>query len=354
MILSSSVAGCAWLAAVTITALWLGTGFEAAKNVVLDYFGAAMIVACPAAGLLGWRRFRQLEATDTASPAFHLPQWLKDVPGARAHAPLRSLAAKEIYLQQMAFAVAALNVAIWAILLLLQRYVPTMETFPVEAVLLLYCLGLAIMIGALSSAEERHHRTLDWQLLQPMPAWQQWVVKVGVAVSLALLLGIGLPMLLIQFTPHEGFPAPGVAGVLAAVIVLITTGSIYISSLAGSGVHAMAWSVPAGFAAILFMETMTRGLRWVTLQFTGPMMANIVTGDVLPASLGATDVVNFTLRAFAVMLVPLFLWFGFVNHTSQDRPMRRVLQQAASIGLVITAVVVLVGGVLAFYELRSR
>lgn len=354
MVLSASVAGCTWLASVTIAALWLGTGMEAAERVIFDYFAAAMVVACPAAGFLGWRKFRGLEATDAASPAFHLPRWLKGAPGARRHAPLRALAAKELHLQQMSFVVAALNIVIWAILLLLQRNVPSLSTFPVDAILLLYCVGVAIMIGALASAEERHHGTLAWQLLQPAPARQQWIVKVGVAVGLALLLGVGLPMLLIQLTPHGGFPALRAGADLGVVVVLMTAGSTYISSLSGSGVQAMAWSVPIGLAAVLFTQTMGRALGWVAVRFTSPLMANVVTGAVMPASVDAVDIVTFALRAFTIALTPLLLWFGFVNHTSQDRTTRRIVGQAASIALVITAVVVLVGGVLAFYELRSR
>ena len=41
----------------------------------------------------------------------------------------------------------------------------------------------------LASAEERQLGTLEWQILLPSPAWQQWAVKVGVAFGLALLLG---------------------------------------------------------------------------------------------------------------------------------------------------------------------
>src|SRR5205085_208520 len=159
--------------------------------------------------------------------------------GARRYSPLRALAAKELHLQQLSFVVAGVNVCGWAIFLLLQRVIPSLTRIPAGAVLLLYCTGLAVMIGALASAEERHHGTLDSQLLQPTPAFQQWTVKVGVTLGLALLLGVGLPLLLIQFTPHEVFRTIRISADLTVVIVLVTATSLYVSSVSTSGVQAM-------------------------------------------------------------------------------------------------------------------
>jgi ABC-type transport system involved in multi-copper enzyme maturation permease subunit len=354
MILGASVPACLWLATLAVASLGFGLDVEAAQDIVLGYWARAMIVLCPVAGLFGWRRFRELEATEGSSPAFHLPRWLRSAQGARRHAPLRALAAKELHLQQLVFVVAALHIIGWAIFLLVQRYIPSLSTFPLEAVMLMYCMGLAIMTGALASAEERHHGTLDWQLLQPTPAWQQWMVKLGVALGLALLLGVGLTMLLIHVTPHEGFRAIRISADFTALIVLVTASSVYISSLSSSGVQAMAWSVPIGMAVALFMQTVSEVLRWVALKLAGPLMADIVTGAIAPLSVHPTDVVTFTARGFALTLAPLMLWFGFVNHTSSERSARRIFQQIASIAILIMTGIILVGGVLAFYELRAR
>jgi ABC-type transport system involved in multi-copper enzyme maturation permease subunit len=353
-ILSATAAAAAWLATLAIASLWFGIEVEAAKNIILGHIARALIVMCPVAGLLGWRRFRELEATEGAARAFHLPRWLRRVQGARRHSPLRALVAKEGHLQQLAFVVAGLHVIGWAILLMVQHMIPSLATFPVGAVLLLYCVGLAIMIGALASAEERHHGTLDCQLIQPVPAWQQWMVKIGVTLGLALLLGVGLPILLIQLTPHDAFGAVRMSGDLAVAIVLVTASSVYVSSLSSSGVQAMAWSVPIGMAAVLFMQTVNGALRWVTLKLAGRLMADIVTGAVAPASIDPTDVAIFAARAFSLTLAPLLLWFGFVNHTTSPRTVRRIFRQVASIALLVATGIVLLGGVLAVYELRSR
>ena len=354
MILSGTVPALAWVVTLAIAWFWFGIDTEAAGNIILRYFAVGMILVCPAVGLLGWRRFRQLEATDISSPALHLPPWLRSADGTRRHSPLSALAVKEIHLQQMVFVVTGFNIIGWAIFLLLQRYIPSLATFPVGAVLLMYCMGVAIMIGALASAEERHHGTLDWQLLQPALAAQQWMVKVGVALGLALLLGVCLPVLLIHITPVEGFGSLRMSADLAVLVVLLTASSIYISSLSSSGVRAMVLSLPIGMAVVFFVQAMNRALRWVTLQLAGPLMANIVTGAIAPSSVDPINSIVFAARGFALTLVPLLLWFGFVNHTSSERTVRRIVQQIASIALFVTTGMVLLGGVLGFYEVRSR
>jgi ABC-type transport system involved in multi-copper enzyme maturation permease subunit len=354
MILSGTVPAFIWVVTLAIAWFWFGIDTEAAGNTILRYFAVGMILVCPVVGLLGWRRFRQLEATDVSSPALHLPRWLRSPHGTRRHSPLSALVAKEIHLQQMVFVVTGLNTIGWAIFLLLQRYIPSLATFPVGAVLLLYCMGVAIMIGALASAEERHHGTLDWQLLQPALAAQQWMVKVGVALGLALLLGVGLPVLLIQITPVEGFGSLRMSADVAVLVVLLTASSIYISSLSSSGVRAMVLSLPIGMAVVFFVQTVSAAMRWVTLKLAGPLMADIVAGAVAPLSGDPRDVALFAARGFSLTLAPLLLWFGFVNHTSSERSVRRIFQQIASIALLILTGMVLVGGVLAFYELRSH
>jgi ABC-type transport system involved in multi-copper enzyme maturation permease subunit len=353
MALGGTVMGLTWFA--TLAIAWFGFGIdpEAAETMLLGRWTLGMTLGCPVAGLLGWRRFRELEASDVASPALDVPQWFTRARGARRHHPLRALAAKEVHLQQMAFVIAGLHIIGWAVFVLLQRYLPSMATFPLGAVLLLSSMGLAIAIGALASAEERQHGTHDWQLLQPSPARQQWMVKVIVASSLALLLGVGLPILLNQLTPVEGLGIRMSAD-LAVLIVLLAASSIYVSSLSSSGVRAVVLSLPAGMAVAYFVQIASGALRWVTLQFAGPLMADIVTGAVTPLSVDPGDVVIFAARGFSLTLVPLLLWFGFVNHTSSERTARRIIEQIAWIAVVMMMGMVVGGGVLAFYELRSR
>jgi len=354
MVLSGSAMALTWL--VTLAIAWFGFGIapKAAEHMILGRWTLGAMVLCPLAGLLGWRQFTGLEATEAASPALHLPQWLRSAAGARRHSPLRALAAKEVHLQQLAFGVAGLYIIVWALSSLAQRYIPSWSTFPLGAAMVLYCMGLAVMIGALASAEERQHGTLDWQLLLPTPAWKQWMVKVGVTLGLALLFGVALPVLLNQLKPLDGSRALRLTPDFTVLIVLLTAGSVYISSLAASGVRAMVLSLPVGMAVAYFVRMVSGALHWVTLELAGPMMANIVTGAVVPSSVDPTHIVMLAAWGFSLTLVPLLLWFGFVNHTSSERTVRRIFQQAAAIAVLIVIGMILVGGVLAFYELHSR
>ena len=354
MIFGGTAMAMTWFA--TLAVAWFGFGIdpEATESLMLGRWTLAMVVVCPLAGVLGWLRFRALEAVDVAAPALHLPRWLSNASGARRHHPLRALAVKELHLQQMAFVIAGLHVIGWAVFEALRRYVPSLATFPVGGVLLLYSVGLAIVIGALASAEERQHGTLEWQLLQPSPAWLQWTVKVGVAFGLALLFGVGLPLFLNQLTSGEAVRVIRVVADLTVLIVLLTASSIYISSLSGSGVRAMVLSLPIGMAVASFVQIASGALQWVSLQIAGPLLADVFTGAVAPSSVDPRDVVLYGARGLSLTLAPLLLWFGFVNHTSPERTARRIFQQVAWIALLVMTGIVLVGGVVASYELRSR
>jgi hypothetical protein len=267
-----------------------------------------------------------LEATEGASPAFHFPRAWRSGEAPRRHAPLRALAAKEIHLQQLTFGVAAFYIVAWAAFLLVQRFATSLAAVPLPAVMLLYCLGLALLIGALGSAEERQHGTLDGQLLQPTPAWQQWLVKAGVTLGLALALGVGLPVLLSVATAGARLQPISASGDLALLVVLLTAGSLYLSSLSSSGVQAMAWSVPVGVGVTLFIQSATAAVVHAAPMHPEPVV-----------------VVAFAARALSLALTPLLLWFGFVNHTSRERTAWRILQQVASVAAVVAAGVVLVG-----------
>ena len=92
----------------------------------------------------------------------------------------RSLA-KELRLQQIPYVLAVLYAATMA---------DASVAAPTDAghcstrrarVTVLYAGFVALLIGSLSSAQERHLGTLEWQTLQPVPAWKQWAVKVAVA-----------------------------------------------------------------------------------------------------------------------------------------------------------------------------
>ncbi len=121
---------------------------------------------------------------------------------------------------------------------------------------MLYGGLLAILMGSLASAEERHLGTLEWQTLLPSPAWQQWAVKVGVMFGLALLLGVALPALLGHaIAGAREYPGRGCGGQVVPIMLLLTASSLYLSSLCKSGVGALVLSFPTIVATFLLART---------------------------------------------------------------------------------------------------
>jgi ABC-2 family transporter len=351
---TSSFASLTFIVQIVIVGAWFGIGAEAAQARIIGPWSIAMIACCALGAVLSVRGFIGLEAIEGPLPSLHLPRWWARAGRTRVRRPLRALVVKELHLQQLTFVIAGFFIAGTAAVSVLQRVVPLWSDFPIGMVTALYCALLSIWIGAIASAEERQHGTLEWQLLQPAPAWQQWTVKVGVTFAVALLCGVGLPLLLVRILPAGGLQVISVSRDFGLVILLLTAGSIYISSLSSSGVRAMVLTLPIGVAIELWLRAVGGAMRWGTSRLAGQYMADIVTGVVATRAVDPADIIMFTTRAFALTLAPLLLWFGFVNHRSTERSVRRIVVQGVSIALIIMAAVLAGGGLSAFYELRSR
>ena len=351
---TGSFAALTFILQTVIVGLWYGVDAGTAQAMSVGPWSAGMIACSAVAGVLGVRRFIHLEAIDGPLPSLHFPRWLAASGRARVYRPLRALAAKELRLQQLTFVIAGACVVATVAISEMQRLVPSWLSFPVVVAAQLSCMILSIWIGAIASAEERQHGTLEWQLLQPVPAWQQWMVKVGVAFAVALVCGVVVPVLLFQNRPGVGTQILRVWSDLAVAIVLATSGGIYLSSLSSSGVRAMVLTLPVGMAVILWIRAVGNALYWGTTRVAGRVIAGLVTGAISPVRADPADLTLFAIRGFALTLVPVLLWFGFINHTSSERPVRRVLQQGAAIAAIIMLGVVAAGGFLASYELRPR
>lgn len=77
-----------------------------------------------------------------------------------------------------------------------------------------------------------------------MAAWKQWTVKAAVALGLALLLGLVQPAIMI--TGELSFNL-----LLVPMVIVLTVGSLYISSLCDSGLRAMVISAPVMLILVL-------------------------------------------------------------------------------------------------------
>jgi len=292
-----------------------------------------MILICALAFVAGWRAFMRLEAIEGRGADLQIPQQLgigaetATIP--RRRHPIRLLIGKEIRLQQISFVVVGLYVATWVTLSWVERSDPTSRIFPLEVLSFLYSALVSLLIGALSSAEERQYGMLDAQRLLPIPAWQQWVVKAGIASGLAVLFAALLPLALVYVSPTTERLVPAFVVIwslqtLAISLTMVTIG-LYVSTLSSSGVRALVASFPAAAGLAVFVR-FAGWLIWLAaVRLAGKRF--VATPDVTWA------------LAF-VAWCSVVWWCGFYNHQSCDRSPRRI---AGQVLLILAWTVVLLG-----------
>ena len=338
MVFRSAIAGAAFTLAMPGTLmtvsqlLYLGIYRRVAS---VDFTMAVLlrgtIGMCVVGAVMSWRTFMRLEAIDGPGPGLSLPQWLRRPAVASVAAPVFTkrhpiwlLVGKELRLQRVALVVALLNVAGWLTSVTLMAIVP--RSIDVYYVLtFFYSLMTSLLVGSLASAEERQLGTHEWQLLLPIASSKQWAVKVGVVLSLALLLAFGLPVLLTSINPGlDGFRWQ----TLAVAVILLTSGSLYVSSVSASGLWAMLVSLSVVFGVVWFA---------IFLRF----QLSVVSGRGFNADLIRLDsALDLTLVA---IFLALLLRFALVNHRSAERAVRRIWTQGLWLACYLTAEVVVTG-----------
>ncbi len=246
----------------------------------------------------GWQLFMRLEVIDAGSASLDLPRWFRG-----PSTPAWLLVQKELRLQQMAFLVATFYVLLWSVVTTVWWDDPRVPG-TLAVVGSAYGGLLAVLVGALASAEERQMQTLEWQLLMPIAGWKQWTVKVCVAIGVALALCLVMPIVLAA--GEMGFSLVPAAGV-----IVVTVGSLYISSLCRSSLAAMAIAGPVMFTVLL------AAVSWVA-----------------PAVLGGA--LYYPLVLVTIAFLALALWFAYANHTSAGRDTARVSWQLAWMALLLT------------------
>jgi hypothetical protein len=249
---------------------WIGTlryGFTSqvdAFQVAFMWWSLAGLSAV--AAVMGWRTFAGLQAIEGPGADVELPSVFRRTVGSamtRRH-PLLTLAAKELRLQQLPIAIAAL----WAIAYAVMEAIGPKRVFsPIRSDMAVsmqsvltafYSLVLPLVVGSVACAEERHVGTLDSQLLLPISATTQWVVKAATALVLALTLVLALPAALAEAF-HESFLIGTGVRVTFNTVVLIaglTTAGLYVSTITRSGMRALLGSIAAlaSFGLLLMVE----------------------------------------------------------------------------------------------------
>lgn len=303
----------------------------------LAVFWWGMACVCAAAAVSNWLLFERLEAIDGRDPELELPRsWTDRRTTSVANAPARRhpiwlLMKKELRLQQMAFVVGGLYLLGWATLSLLRHLIPGIRA-PLGATAILYGGLLALLIGSLASAEERHVGTIEWQLLLPMATWRQWVVKAGMALALAMTLGIGWPDLLAYLHPSaDDFHLNAWS---AGVVIALTVGSLYVSSLCTSGVKAVLLSLPGSALLVGLLAFLTSVSQ---------------AQAVVPARQAAEQLTIWLSLGLALGFLVMLLWFAMRNHRSGERGVSRIWRQAIWIAGYLLMGVSVVSSILAFY-----
>jgi hypothetical protein len=216
----------------------------------------------------------------------------------------------------MTFAMPVVFGLVWVALTLAGRLNPEFgRDFPIRGVALLYFALLPLLIGSLASAQERQFGTLESQAMLPVSYAQQWAVKAGVVLALALVLGALIPWSLMRSQgPRELFVP------LAATVLLLTAWSLYLSSWSPSGIIALALVLPASAAAIVAVRWIDSFIESFGPGYTfGPKLADPVMFAILAAP-----------AAIALVM------FAGRNHRTPERNFKRLAAQAVCL-LVIFA-----------------
>jgi ABC-type transport system involved in multi-copper enzyme maturation permease subunit len=309
----------------------------------MPFLRAGTLITAAVGLVLTWRTFMRLEALDDPGPVY-ASSWLRGARDDTATPTLQPrawlLLKKELHLQQLTMTVAALYLVAR---LIIARFVTPVDALfvtpnDVNSIFVVsYTVIIAALAGATASAEERHLGTLEWQLLLPSPAWQQWAVKVGVALGLAIVLGIVVPWIIWPRQMHPPFIA-GFEG--ARLVVAITVGSLYLSTISSSGLWALLASVPAAVGTMAFLRVVADPVGVAAFELAGgvgdPARAYVMwwTGD------RHAELILALLLAI-VLLVPL--WCGLVNHRTANRARSRVVLQTSAIAVAVVLVFVVLG-----------
>ena len=337
VVFTASVPGMLMFGGELIGLVRFGVGHPEVDAFRDQFWLRAMILTVVAGAALTWRTFLRLEAIEGAGSDVQMPQWFSAGRPAPRH-PLWLLMWKELHLQQMTLVVVVLFCIGWATLSLLKDLVPAFADAPLMPVTIIYFVLLSVLIGSLASAEERNLGVVQWQMLLPMAAWQQWLVKVAVALALALLMGVALPILLNYLSPApDDFEIGRLWRQTAIMITVLTSFSLYVSSLSGSAIRAVLLAFPIGIGALVLMKWIQAALFESTVAMAGGH------GSVLRSYSGQME---WMAAGLAALLVMSALTLAALNHRSIEGGFRRVAIQVLWFVAVPLAGVLLFAGVL--------
>ncbi len=249
---------------------------ETAFNVLLWGLLPAYGAACAAIALHRWK---QLEATDTGDEGGHslLARTRVETGVAvprRHHTVLRALGFKEMRLQTVTLVLLGLAIVVGLALPFISFTTISGAGFSQREVafgiqVLLTCAVL-LLAGATPIAEERRMGTLDAQILQPITATKQWLVKTAFGITMAV--GAVLILALSCTAVGTGFLHPALV-----LGVLLIAGFAFTLSFLGSAsspnvLRALLIGVFGSLAAAVIFSLITApALDWVGRGHSTPI-----------------------------------------------------------------------------------
>jgi ABC-type transport system involved in multi-copper enzyme maturation permease subunit len=358
MLCRSAIAGTVFSLAIpgllfTIGELVAATNYSShsqAEQFSMSVLWGGTLGLCAIGGVLGWRTFMRLEATEGPGAEMRLPQWLRLSRAVSAsasdltrHHPVWLLVKKELRLQQMALAISGLYLAGWTGVMSMHYLVPELELDFFNVLSLFYSGLIALLIGSLACAEERQMGTLDSQVLLPMATWKQWNVKVAVVVGLSMILALGLPQLLtggIAWLPSD-LRHVLLARVLAAMpIVLLAIGGLYVSSLCSSGLWALLMSLPALLGTVLFVRVLANPMERAALLIVSHLPALMAPHGVRDEATAV--MIPGTALLLGAALLAVVLQLALANYRSADRDPSRIAGQIIDIAGCVAVALILI------------
>ena len=325
-VFTASIPGTVWLAALLAGIARYGVETGAANEFAFRVWPPCMVLCAIGGAWLSVRSFLRLEASEGAGGELRLPHWISAMDRNPIRPPLWTLAKKELRLQQMTFAMAALFGLIWIAVTAAARVNPEFAAdFPVRAVGLLYFALLPLLVGSLGSAQERQFGTLESQAMLPVSFTRQWLVKAGIVLALAVVLGVLVPWFV--FAPRQ---APySMFWSLGATVTLLTAWSLYISSWCASGITALSWILPATAAAIVWFRSVDDAL-WTMLRGASSLRDGVVH---LPAASA-----NALFAGIVAATIGVLVYFAGMNHRRTERRRATLAWQAGALLVLLTAV----------------
>ena len=319
-----------------------GAAMEAFR---VTFASVGTIGACAVGAVMGWWMFLRLEAIEGQGQAVRLPEWFR-VPHRSTSPAQRTkrnpswlLVQKEIHLQHLSLVLAAFYVLGWLTTGWLATFASDSaykDTF--AALTLPYALLLPILIGASASAAEREMGTLEWQTLLPVAAWKQWAIKAGVVFGVAIAVALGVPAVLLSVSERVHAARIGALTMPAyaiGVVLLLTAGSLYVSSLCRSGLRALVLSMPAMIACMWFLQVVIAYIGIPTYRWAHSMAVTDGHRFAGPRYVDQPGVAY----AVTAIFIGIVLRLAYTNHRSADRPGRRVAAQVLVMAAFVIGIV---------------